>query len=176
LWEDPNPTPPGEWRLDVKTARWGPPPPEGTIVGNKSSKKYHRSDCPGYRDMAERNRVFFKSVADAEAAGYKRAGNCPAQVQAVVVKPARNDGVAKPIPIPTDPSPQSPVVTPVWLDPKILTANQFSSGKIIGNRNSKIYHVPGCSTYNTVSDKNRVLFNTSEDAEKAGYWKAKNCH
>ena len=174
LWKDPNPTPPGEWRLDVKTARWGPPPPEGTIIGNQGSKKYHRPDCPGYRDMAERNRVFFKSVDEAEAAGYKRAGNCPAEVQAVISKPAV--GVVKPKPIPTDPAPVQPVVTPVQLDAKILTANQSSESKIIGNKNSKIYHVPGCSSYGSVSDKNQIVFNTSEDAEKAGYRKAKTCH
>ena len=175
LWEDPNPTPPGEWRLDVKTARWGPPPPEGTIVGNKNSKKYHRPDCPGYRDMAERNRIFFKSVAEAETAGYKRAGNCPAEVNVVVVKAAPGDPVVRPVPIPTDPSPQSPGGSAVLLDSQILTAVQSSSGKVIGNKNRKIYQVHGCSTYDNVSDKNRVLFNTSEDAEKAGYRKAKNC-
>src|SRR6267154_2523721 len=59
---------------NVKTARGGPPPLEGTIIGNKKSKKYRRPDCPGYRNMAERNRVFFRSVAEAEGAGYKRAG------------------------------------------------------------------------------------------------------
>ena len=79
LWKDPNPTPPGDFRQEVKNERWGPPPPEGTVIGNKNSKKYHRPDCPGYRDMSEKNRVFFKSVAEAEAAGYKRAGNCPAE-------------------------------------------------------------------------------------------------
>src|SRR5215210_7644914 len=80
LWQEPNPTPPGDFRVETKVARWGPAPPEGTIIGNKGSKKYHRPDCPGYRDMAEKNRVFFKSVEEAEAAGYKRAGNCPAEV------------------------------------------------------------------------------------------------
>jgi methylphosphotriester-DNA--protein-cysteine methyltransferase len=150
-------------------------PPEGAIVGNKNSKKYHRPDCPGYRDMAERKRVFFKSVAEAEAAGYKLAGNCPAEVIVVVVKDAPSDPVVRPVPIPTDPSPRSPAAPPVLLDSNILTAVQTSPGKIIGNKNSKIYDVPGCSTYNSVSDKNRVLFNTSEDAEKAGYRKAKNC-
>jgi endonuclease YncB( thermonuclease family) len=76
LWQDANPTAPGDWRLEAKAKRWGPPPPEGTIIGNSNSKKYHRPDCAGYRDMAERNRVFFKSIAEAEAAGYKIAGNC----------------------------------------------------------------------------------------------------
>jgi endonuclease YncB( thermonuclease family) len=78
LWQDSNPTVPGEWRQDLKTKRWGPPPPEGTIIGNSNSKKYHRPDCSGYRDMAEKNRVFFMSVAEAEKAGYKLAGNCSA--------------------------------------------------------------------------------------------------
>ena len=104
LWKDPNPTPPGDWRQGVKKARWGPPLRKATIIGKPNSRKYHRPDCPGYRDMAERNRVFFKSVAEAEAAGYKRAGNCPAEVQAVTSKPSNNTGAVEPTPIPTNQS------------------------------------------------------------------------
>ena len=44
LWTEPNPIVPGDWRQDVKTKRWGSPPPEGKIVGNRRSKKY-RPDC-----------------------------------------------------------------------------------------------------------------------------------
>jgi endonuclease YncB( thermonuclease family) len=168
LWQDPNPTPPGDWRADVKTQRWGPPPPEGTIIGNRNSKKYHRPDCPGYRDMAERNRVFFKSVDEAEAAGYKRAGNCPAEVTAV--KSSNGNGAsaksraASTIPVSTQTAAPS------------ANGNQSSAGLIVGNKNSKIYHVPGCSTYNSVSEKNRVTFKNTDEAEAAGYRKAKNCH
>lgn len=43
------------------------------------------------------------------------------------------------------------------------------TGSIIGNRNSMIYHTPGCSTYTKVSKENRVIFKTAEEAEKAGY-------
>jgi hypothetical protein len=50
------------------------------------------------------------------------------------------------------------------------------SGKIIGNKNSKIYHAPGCPGYNSVSAANRVKFKTEAEAEEAGYRKAKNCH
>ena len=103
----------------------------------------------------------------------KRAGNCPAEVQPVVVKFSSSSVTVKPIPIPTNPSPERPVVTAVPLASKVLAPNQ---GQIIGNKNSKIYHVPGCSTYNSVSEKNRVLFNTTDDAEKAGYRRAKTCH
>src|SRR5262245_60109044 len=49
----------------------------GPIVGNRNSKIYHRPDCPGYGSVSERNRVTFKTVAEAEAAGYRKAKNCP---------------------------------------------------------------------------------------------------
>lgn len=36
--------------------------------------------------------------------------------------------------------------------------NSYSAGRIIGNRNSKIYHRPDCPDYQKVSNKNRVYF------------------
>ncbi len=178
LWKDPNPIPPGDYRQNTKIARWGAAPPEGTIIGNRTSKKYHRPDCPGYHDMAERNRVFFKSAAEAESAGYKRAGNCPAAVQAVVSKPSSVVDTVKPELIPTNQS-SAPTVPTAAMDPRIIERNgseaRASQGQIIGNKNSKIYHVPGCSSYNSVSEKNRVFFNSAQEAEDAGFRKAKTC-
>lgn len=49
------------------------------------------------------------------------------------------------------------------------------TGQIIGNRNSMIYHLPNCPSYSQVSPKNRVPFKTEEEAQRAGYRKAKNC-
>lgn len=161
LWQEPDPTAPGDWRQGVKTKRWGPPPPEGTIIGNRGSLKYHRPDCAGYRDMAEKNRVFFKTVAEAEAAGYKRAGNCPAERPVVSVRTAPTTAAIK--------SSTSLAALPA-------TATKISlDGKVIGNRNSKVYHLPGCSSYNQVSEKNQVRFDSAEEAEKAGYKLAGNC-
>ncbi|HYG80455.1 MAG TPA: thermonuclease family protein [Pyrinomonadaceae bacterium] len=168
LWQDPNPTPPGEWRADAKEERWGPPPPEGTIIGNKSSKKYHRPDCPGYRDMAERNRVFFKTVAEAEAAGYKRAGNCPAEVSVALVK------AAGPVEYHAQENPREGKITPTD-KPAENKTDAAASGEVVGNKNSKIYHNPGCPGYKSVSEKNRVFFKTAGEAEAAGYTRAKNC-
>lgn len=169
LWKDPDPTPPGDWRTGIKTKRWGPPPPEGTIVGNSNSKKYHRPECPGYRDMAERNRVFFKTVAEAEAAGFKRAGNCPPET-AIFQKTSSTAQEPKATQSPTTSSMSS-------ADAKPSTANgsQEQPVDIIGNKNSKIYHTPGCSTYNSVSEKNRVFFRSATEAENAGFRRAKNC-
>jgi len=47
------------------------------IIGNRRSHIYHRPDCPNYSQVAPKNRVSFISAAEAEAAGYRIAGNCP---------------------------------------------------------------------------------------------------
>lgn len=49
-----------------------------------------------------------------------------------------------------------------------------TEGKIIGNKNSLIYHVMGGSSYDKISPENRVYFDSEADAQKAGYRKAKN--
>jgi endonuclease YncB( thermonuclease family)/methylphosphotriester-DNA--protein-cysteine methyltransferase len=212
LWKPPSsPTAPGDWRQAVKAKRWGPPPPPGTIIGNSGSKKYHRPDCAGYRDMAERNRVFFKTVGEAEAAGYKRAGNCPPEEQVVAAHSVPARAIIQPIPTDMTP-PQPSVVLPVMPQvtvpaPTLSGARTMSTPEgakvnaataspntaavtprpglsapttilqdpIIGNKNSKVYHLPGCSGYNRVSEKNQEKFKTAAEAEAAGYRLAKNC-
>ncbi len=58
------------------------PPPaihstsESTLVGSKTGKKYHYAWCSGAQRIAEANRVYFSSKADAEARGYTPAANC----------------------------------------------------------------------------------------------------
>ena len=47
------------------------------IIGNRNSRVYHLPDCPSYTATAPKNRMMFKSEAEAEAAGFHRAGNCP---------------------------------------------------------------------------------------------------
>lgn len=46
---------------------------------------------------------------------------------------------------------------------------------IIANRRSKLYHTPGCRTYEATSPANRVLFSSAAEAEAAGYRKAGSC-
>lgn len=50
-----------------------------------------------------------------------------------------------------------------------------TSGVIVGNRNSKIYHLPNCASYSQVSQRNAVQFKSSAEAESAGYRRARNC-
>lgn len=51
----------------------------------------------------------------------------------------------------------------------------FLSGPILGNKNSRIYHLPSCPDYEKISEKNRVSFKTETEALQAGYRKARNC-
>lgn len=72
-----------------------------------------------------------------------------------------------------------PNPTPPWefRHPKLAIADPLIGVHlpIIGNRNSKIFHPPGCPDYSKVSPKNRVNFGSENDAIKAGYRRAKNC-
>jgi endonuclease YncB( thermonuclease family) len=78
LWIDPAPVPPWEYRAQQRGPVPDVPPiTSGVIIGNRSSRVYHRPDCPDYMKVSERNRVYFKTVEEAERAGYRVAGNCP---------------------------------------------------------------------------------------------------
>ena len=54
-----------------------------------------------------------------------------------------------------------------WADPS-------RRGRIIGNLRTRVYHVPGQAFYDQVREKNRRYFRSEEDAQKAGYRKARN--
>ena len=82
---------PLEADTEGKTSSHGPPQPGQVqpnplpetsllsyrIIGNHRSHIYHRPDCPNYSQVALPNRVEFNNATEAEAAGYRRAGNCP---------------------------------------------------------------------------------------------------
>jgi deoxyribonuclease-1 len=51
--------------------------PSAPIIGNRGSKVYHRPDCPSHDQVSSQNRVPFMDKAEAQAAGYRLAGNCP---------------------------------------------------------------------------------------------------
>jgi deoxyribonuclease-1 len=58
----------------------------------------------------------------------------------------------------------------------VSAASAAVNNGIIGNQNSKIYHLSqGCPSYSQVSAKNRVPFKSETEAASAGYRKAGNC-
>lgn len=70
LWAQPGAVPPWEWRSGK-----GVPVTAG-VVGNRRSFVYHAPNCRGAASMSEKNRVPFRTAAEAEAAGYRKAGYC----------------------------------------------------------------------------------------------------
>ena len=66
LWSQSGAVPPWDWRSGV-TAE---------VVGNRRSHLYHAPHCRGAATTSEKNRLAFKTVAEAEAAGYRWAGDC----------------------------------------------------------------------------------------------------
>jgi competence protein ComEC len=140
------------------------------IVGNKNSKKYHFPGCPSYDSVSEKNLVVFKSAAEAEAAGYTLAGNC----HKTDSKPSTSD--VKPTTVPKIPAKPVSEVEQTQQTKQATTTAVTQTEKVIGNKDSKIYQLPGCSGYDKVSEKNRVYFDSQEKAEAAGYRIAKNCY
>lgn len=49
----------------------------GQYVASKSGTKYHYPWCGSAKQIKEENKIWFTTRAEAEAAGYLPAGNCP---------------------------------------------------------------------------------------------------
>ena len=81
LWADASPVPPWLWRKGQTTAQAatqsGSKAESGEVRGNKNSKVYHLSNCPGYNAMKPENVRSFKTEKQARDAGFRKAGNCP---------------------------------------------------------------------------------------------------
>lgn len=50
----------------------------GSVVASKNGSSYHLPTCSGAKNIKPENIIKFNSAAEARAAGYKPAGNCPA--------------------------------------------------------------------------------------------------
>lgn len=70
LWSQPGAVPPWDWRSGKAAV-------PGQVVGNRRSHLYHAANCRGAAAMSEKNLVAFATGAEAEAAGYRKAGDCP---------------------------------------------------------------------------------------------------
>jgi len=56
-----------------------------------------------------------------------------------------------------------------------LQVKQPQSGLLVASKSGKKYHYPWCSGAKRISEKNKIYFNSAEEAEKAGYEPAANC-
>lgn len=67
--------------------------------------------------------------------------------------------------------PQSPQPGPAVAERKIPP--QPKGARVIGNRDSKRYHLPGMKYYDLVKEYHRIVFQSERDAIRAGYRKAR---
>lgn len=51
----------------------------------------------------------------------------------------------------------------------------ITEGLIIASKGGSKYHYPWCSGGKSISEKNKIWFDSTEDARKAGYTPAQNC-
>ena len=65
-----------------------------------------------------------------------------------------------------------------YIDPsKTLLPITEATSKVLGNKNSKIYHLPHCKSFEQMkSSRNKVAFNSESEAISSGYRKARNCN
>lgn len=70
---------------------------------------------------------------------------------------------------------------PIGANPIINTVYSLSSGSIVkeqyvGNKNSKKFHYSWCSSVSDMKESNKKIFNSRDDAIKAGYTPCKKCN
>jgi hypothetical protein len=120
----------------------------GLLIGNKESMKVHRPGCKYAEKMSESKKVTFKTLEEAEAAGYKPCGVCkPGKTAAVGERGAEKaaPGAAAP------------------------------AGEFCSTATGKTFHKPDCKWAKEISKKNIVWYKTREEAVAAGKTPCKIC-
>ena len=57
----------------------------------------------------------------------------------------------------------------------ITDENKNSGGVVVASKNGTKYHYPWCPGAKSINDKNKIYFNSIEEAKKTGYTPASNC-
>ena len=101
--------------------------------------------------------------------------------EAVQIKPAQvittGSGEVRFTPIATS-SVKSAEVTKgvdVPLSAAAMIASESAKGLLVASKTGKKYHFPWCAGASQITEKNKIWFNSFEEAQKAGYTAAANC-
>lgn len=81
------------------------------------------------------------------------------------------ENVSVPVKI-INPVKQGQTVTP---EVKGVSVELESQGEVVASKSGTKYHYPWCSGAKQISEKNKIIFSSIEDARKAGYAPATNC-
>ena len=107
------------------------------------------------------------AVKDCSAEAKATVKNCPAEA-----KPAVKDKKPNQAPAKTPAKAISANAKPAKQSTPAATPTSNKKTKVIGNSDSKRYHLPGMKYYAAVKASHRVEFDSEDDAVKAGYKKA----
>ena len=119
--------------------------------------------------------VAAKSVVQASAAPKAPTAAPPAaQAKPVVKAPvAAKSVVQTTTPAKASVATQTAAQTTTLVKTSLVSPAPVQKVKVIGNSDSKRYHLPGMKYYNAVEAYHRVEFDSETDAIKAGYYKAR---
>lgn len=57
----------------------------------------------------------------------------------------------------------------------VTSPSHIRIGKYVGARGGKAYYLPSCPAANRIAEKNKIWFESKEEAERLGYKPASNC-
>jgi methylphosphotriester-DNA--protein-cysteine methyltransferase len=145
---------PGEKNITIveeDTVEQTVPAATAPFVGNKNSKKLHRSTCRWADKISEHNRIYFQSYEEAQKAGY------------VPCKQCKPDQAA-------DASSEGAVTSSSGTSKAAAPADGYCASK-----NGKAFHRNDCRWASKISEKNLVRYKTREEAIAAGKTPCKVC-
>ena len=69
----------------------------------------------------------------------------------------------------------SQLASPTVVTEKGVVEKTAPSGTVVASKKGSKYHFPWCSGAQSISEENKITFNSAEEARKAGYTPAANC-
>jgi|GEM_PF-176251 len=130
------------------------------VIGNKDTKRYHLSGMPGYSKVKKNHRIYFNSEKQAIANGYYKAGTGKDLTGSV----SAAGGETMPESVAAADETPSTVIAPKEAGSRKMV--------VIGNKDTKRYHLSGMPGYNKVKKNHRIYFESEEQAIANGYYKA----
>lgn len=70
---------------------------------------------------------------------------------------------------------ENPVHAQVTSSAEEVPTNALLPGKFVASKNGTLYHFPWCPGAQKISDKNKIWFQTADEAKNKGYKPAANC-
>ena len=128
------------------------PATTGPFFGIASSRKVHRSDCKWSKKVADKNKVFFATYADAMREGYAPCKLCrPDEAPASASAPPAAETQSTTAPEASAPSAKAP-----------------ATGKFVASSNGKTFHRSDCAWAKGIDPGALMTYKTKEEAIAAG--------